>query len=354
VSIDSLPQANGGFNIIAALGIFAVTVLLVVGIKESARFNNFAVTIKLGVVLAFILAGGYYVLTHWGQSVEHWTPFIPESTGPGAFGFNGIIAAGGVIFFAYIGFDAVSTTAQEARNPQRDMPIGILGSLIICTILYILVSGIMTGIVDYPRLNVGEPIAVAIDATGYTWLAPFIKIGAIAGLSSVMLVMLMSQPRIFYTMSRDGLLPPMFSRLHPRFRTPHISSALVGTVCALLAGFFDVSELGHLVSIGTLLAFAIVCAGVWYLRVKEPDRPRPFRTPFVPLFPILGIASCVYLMTGLPSEAWSRLFIWLALGMAIYFFYGRHHSVVQKTGDEAHGGLQEPPRPTYTEDKDKR
>ncbi|CAA9368889.1 MAG: Uncharacterized amino acid permease, GabP family, partial [uncultured Gemmatimonadetes bacterium] len=176
VDINTLPQANGGFNVIAALGIFAVTVLLVVGIKESARFNNFAVAIKLGVVVAFILAGGYYVLTHWGQSMDHWTPFIPQATGPGAFGFNGIIAAGGVIFFAYIGFDAVSTTAQEARNPQRDMPIGILGSLIICTILYILVSGIMTGIVDYPRLNVGEPIAAAIDATGYTWLDPFIKI----------------------------------------------------------------------------------------------------------------------------------------------------------------------------------
>ncbi len=354
VDINTLPQASGGFNAIAALGIFAVTVLLVVGIKESARFNNAAVAIKLGVVAAFILAGGYYVLTHWGQSVDHWTPFIPASTGPGTFGFNGIIAAGGVIFFAYIGFDAVSTTAQEAKNPQRDMPIGILGSLVICTVLYILVSGIMTGIVEYPRLNVGEPIAVAIDATGYTWLAPWIKIGAIAGLSSVMLVMLMSQPRIFYTMSRDGLLPPLFSRLHPRFRTPHISSIMVGTVCALLAGFFDVSELGHLVSIGTLLAFCIVCGGVWYLRVKEPNRPRPFRTPFVPLFPILGIASCLYLMTGLPSEAWTRLFIWLAIGIAIYFLYGRKHSVVQRTGDEAHGGLQEPPRPTYTDDKDGR
>ncbi|HEY0038141.1 MAG TPA: amino acid permease [Longimicrobium sp.] len=349
VSIDSLPQANGGFNIIAALGIFAVTVLLVTGIKESARFNNIAVAIKLGVVVAFILAGGYYVLTHWGQTMDHWTPFIPQSTGPGAFGFNGIIAAGGVIFFAYIGFDAVSTTAQEARNPQRDMPIGILGSLVICTILYILVSGIMTGIVEYPRLNVGEPIAVAIDATGYTWLAPWIKVGAIAGLSSVMLVMLMSQPRIFYTMSRDGLLPPLFSRLHPRFRTPHISSALVGLVCAFLAGYYDVSELGHLVSIGTLLAFSIVCAGVWYLRVKEPNRPRPFKTPFVPLFPILGILSCVYLMTGLPRVAWERLFLWLAIGLAIYFLYGRRHSVVQRTHHQAH--IDTPPRPTYTDAK---
>ena len=313
VDINSLPQASGGFNIIAALGIFAVTILLVTGIKESARFNNAAVAIKLGVV-----------------------------------------AAGGVIFFAYIGFDAVSTTAQEAKNPQRDMPIGILGSLLVCTLLYILVSGIMTGIVEYPRLNVGEPIAVAIEATGYTALASLIKIGAIAGLSSVMLVMLMAQPRIFYTMSRDGLLPPVFSKLHPRFRTPHISSALVGLICALLAGLYDVSTLGHLVSIGTLLAFCIVCGGVWYLRVKEPNRPRPFRTPLVPLVPILGIASCFYLMSRLPGEAWSRLFVWLAIGIAIYFLYGRNHSVVQRTGDEAHGGLQEPPRPTFTDDKDGR
>jgi len=351
INIDTLPQATGVFNVIAALGIFVVTCLLVVGIKESARFNNVAVAIKLAVVALFIFGGGYYVLTHMDQAVDNWTPFIPTSTGPRTFGWDGIVAAAGVIFFAYIGFDAVSTTAQEARNPQRDMPIGILGSLVICTLLYILVSGIMTGIVEYPRLNVAEPIAVAIEATGYGWMASLIKIGAIAGLSSVMLVMLMSQPRIFYTMSRDGLLPPVFSRLHPRFRTPHISSAMTGTVCALLAGFYDVSTLGHLVSIGTLLAFSIVCGGVWYLRVKEPNRPRPFRTPFVPVVPILGIVVCVFLMSRLPVEAWERLIIWLILGLAIYFFYGRRHSVVQRTGHEAHGGLQEPPRPTYTHDK---
>ncbi|MEW5930749.1 MAG: amino acid permease [Gemmatimonadota bacterium] len=351
INIDTLPQANGVFNVIAALGILVVTVLLVVGIKESARFNNLAVAIKLGVVGLFIVGGGYYVLANWDQSVANWTPFIPASTGPRTFGLDGIVAAAGVIFFAYIGFDAVSTTAQEARNPQRDMPIGILGSLVVCTLLYILVSGIMTGIVEYPRLNVAEPIAVAIEATGYGGMAALIKIGAIAGLSSVMLVMLMAQPRIFYTMSRDGLLPPLFSRLHPRFRTPHVSSAMTGTVCALLAGFYDVSTLGHLVSIGTLLAFAIVCGGVWYLRVKEPHRPRPFRTPFVPLVPILGILVCLFLMSRLPVEAWERLIGWLALGLAIYFLYGRKHSVVQRTGHEAHGTLQEPPRPTYTHDK---
>jgi basic amino acid/polyamine antiporter, APA family len=329
VDINTLPQATGGFNLVAALGILGVTALLILGIKESARFNNITVGIKLAVVAAFILAGGYYVLTHWGQAVDNWTPFIPPNVGPRQFGWDGIVAAGGVIFFAYIGFDAVSTTAQEAKNPQRDMPIGILGSLAICTVLYILVSTIMTGIVHYPRLNVAEPIAVAIEATGYTALAGLIKIGAIAGLTSVMLVMLMSQPRIFYSMSRDGLLPPVFSKLHPKFRTPHISSAMTGIICALLAGLYDVSTLGHLVSIGTLLAFVIVCGGVWYLRVREPNRARPFKTPLVPIVPILGIASCGYLMARLPVEAWERLVAWLAIGLVIYFLYGRRHSVVQ-------------------------
>jgi APA family basic amino acid/polyamine antiporter len=330
VDINTLPQANGVFNLVAAIGILVVTALLITGIKESARFNNAAVAIKLGVVFLFIAAGGYYVLTHMDQAMANWTPYIPPSQGPRTYGWDGIVAAGGVIFFAYIGFDAVSTTAQEAKNPQKDMPIGILGSLVICTILYILVSGIMTGIVEYPRLNVAEPIAVAIDATGYAWISPLIKVGAVAGLTSVMLVMLMSQPRIFFTMAKDGLLPPVFGRLHPRFRTPHISSAITGLVCALLTGFYNVNELGHLVSIGTLLAFVIVCAGVWYLRVKEPNRPRPFRTPLVPLVPILGILVCGFLMSRLPWVAWERLLIWLAIGMVIYFVYGRRHSVVQR------------------------
>jgi len=338
IDIATLPQAAGGFNLIAALGIFVVTVLLVRGIRESARFNNAAVIVKLVVVALFIGAGGYYVVTHWAQSVDNWTPFIPPSQGPRTYGWDGIVAAAGVIFFAYIGFDAVSTTAQEAKNPQRDMPIGILGSLVICTILYILVSGIMTAIVPFAQLNVAEPIAVAIEATGFTWMASLIKLGAIAGLTSVMLVMLMSQPRIFYTMSRDGLLPPVFGRLHERYRTPHISSGLTGLVCALLAGFYDVSTLGHLVSIGTLLAFAIVCGGVWYLRVKEPDRPRPFRTPLVPLVPILGILVCVFLMSRLPVEAWERLVVWLVVGLAIYFFYGRHHSVAARRERGERGG----------------
>ena len=351
VDVSALPQADGVFNLVAALAIFVVTILLVLGTKESARFNNVAVAIKLAVVFAFIGAGGYYLLTHMDQAVANWSPFIPENIAPRQFGWDGIVAAAGVIFFAYIGFDAVSTTAQEAKNPQRDMPIGILGSLVICTILYILVAGILTGIVPYAQLNVAEPIAVGIEATGYNVLASFIKIGAIAGLTSVMLVMLMAQPRIFYTMSRDGLLPPVFSRLHPRFRTPHISTMMTGAACALLAGFFDVSTLGHLVSIGTLLAFVIVCAGVWYLRVKEPDRPRPFKTPFVPLVPILGILVCLFLMSRLPVEAWERLLLWLATGVAIYFFYGRHHSVLQKTG-HSRPSDDLPPSPTFTDSPD--
>ena len=345
VAMSSLPTADGGFNLIAALAILVVTLLLILGTKESARFNNLAVAIKLAVVLAFIGVGGYYVFTHMGQAQANWTPFIPPQIGPGQFGWSGIVAASGVIFFAYIGFDAVSTTAQEAKNPQKDMPIGILGSLIVCTILYILVTAIMTGIVKYPQLNVAEPIAVAIEATGYNALASLIKVGAIAGLSSVMLVMLMAQPRIFFTMSRDGLLPPVFSRLHPRFRTPHVSTMMTGVACALLAGLYDVSTLGHLVSIGTLLAFVIVCAGVWYLRVKEPTRVRPFKTPLVPLVPILGIAVCLYMMSGLPVEAWERLVIWLALGLAIYFLYGRRHSVLQRTGHAVGSGFDEPGTP---------
>ncbi|HET7598903.1 MAG TPA: amino acid permease [Gemmatimonadales bacterium] len=314
-------------NVPAMVIVFAVTVLLVIGISESARFNNLIVAIKLTVVLLFIAFGIAYV------NQANWHPFVPPAEGPGKYGWGGVVRGAGVIFFAYIGFDAVSTAAQETRNPKRDMPIGILGSLAICTVLYIAVALVLTGIVKYTALNVPDPIAVGINAAGpsVAWLRPIVKIGAIAGLSSVILVMLLGQPRIFYTMAKDGLLPPVFSRVHPKFKTPYLASILTGIFAMAFAGLLPIGLLGELVSIGTLLAFAIVCAGVLVLRYKEPDRPRPFRTPLVPLVPALGIFACLYLMLGLPKDTWARLFVWMAIGLVIYFLYGRRHSKVGLT-----------------------
>src|SRR5918996_485531 len=313
-------------NVPAMFIVGLLTILLIIGISESATFNNLAVIIKVTVVLLFIAFGIAYI------NAENWTPFVPSAEGPGKYGWDGIVRGAGVIFFAYIGFDAVSTAAQETRNPQKDMPIGILGSLAICTVLYIAVALVLTGIVKYTQLNVPDPIAVGINATGaqLAWLRPIIKIGAIAGLSSVILVMLLGQPRIFYTMSKDGLLPPIFSSVHPKFRTPWVASALTGVVAMVFAGLLPIGLLGELVSIGTLLAFAIVCAGVLVLRYTDPERPRPFRTPLVPAVPLLGILSCFYLMSGLPVDTWARLTVWMALGLAIYFLYGKRHSKVQQ------------------------
>jgi APA family basic amino acid/polyamine antiporter len=306
------------FNLPATIIVLLVTGLLVLGIRESARTNAAIVIIKVAVVLLFVAFGVSFV------RADNLTPFIPPSTGEfGIFGWSGVVRGAGVIFFAYIGFDAVSTAAQEATNPQRDMPIGILGSLAICTVLYIAVALVLTGIVPYTQLNVPDPIAVGIDATGLTWLKPLVKLGAIAGLSSVILVMLMAQPRIFYTMSRDGLLPGIFAKVHAKFRTPHITTIITGVVVATAAGFFPIGILGELVSIGTLLAFVIVCIGVWVLRWTDPNIARPFKTPLVPIVPILGAASCLYLMAFLPLPTWERLGIWLAVGLAIYFLYGR-------------------------------
>jgi len=323
ISVDALPHLTGVLNLPAMFIVAAITCLLIIGIKESAGFNNVMVIIKVFVILLFIGIGFFFV------NKANWHPFIPENTGTwGHYGWSGILRGSAVIFFAYIGFDAVSTAAQEAKNPQRDMPIGILGSLGISTVLYILVAIVLTGIVSYTFLNVADPIAVGVDAMGkgLFWLRPIIKIAAIAGLSSVILVMMLGQPRIFYSMSKDGLLPGLFSKVHPKFKTPYVSTLITGSVAMILAGILPINILGELVSIGTLLAFAIVCIGIIVLRYKKPDIERPFRTPFVPLVPILGAGICMVQMYSLPLDTWLRLIIWMAIGLVIYFTYGVHHS----------------------------
>ena len=318
----TLTHVTAMVNVPAVVIIFIITALLVIGIKESAMFNYVIVAIKLLVILVFLAVGVAYI------NPDNWHPFIPANIGPGHFGWSGILRAAGVIFFAYIGFDSVSTAAQETKNPQRDMPIGILGSLAICTVLYIAVSLVLTGIISYTKLGGPAPIAVAVDSLGSSvaWLRPLIKIGAIAGLSSVILVMMLGQPRIFYSMAKDGLLPPMFSQVHPRFRTPWIAQIITGLVAMLFAAVMPIGILGELVSIGTLFAFAIVCAGVFVLRFTDPGIHRPFRTPLYWLVCPLGVFFCVCLMCGLPLDTWARLIVWMAIGLILYFGYGQRHS----------------------------
>jgi len=263
----------------------------------------------------------------------NWHPFIPPNNGFGQFGMSGIFRAAGIIFFAYIGFDAVSTAAQEAKNPGKDMPIGILGSLAICTVLYILVAGVLTALVNYRYLNVPDPLAIGIDSTGVRWGSLLVKLGALMGLTSTIVVMLLGQSRVFFSMSRDGLLPGLFRAVHPRFRTPWISTLTVGLFVAVLAASLPINVLAEMVSIGTLLAFVIVCAGVWIIRRRRPDLERPFRTPLVPLVPILGIITSLAMMLSLTGITWIRLGVWLVVGMVIYFSYGVHHSRVQRQSD---------------------
>ncbi|HWJ24345.1 MAG TPA: amino acid permease [Gemmatimonadaceae bacterium] len=318
------------FNLPATAIVLLVSLLLAYGIRESAGANAVLVVVKSMVLVVFVVAGAAYVQR------ANLTPFVPPSTGAfGHFGWSGVLRGAAVMFFAYIGFDAVSTAAQEAKQPQRDMPIGILASLAICTVLYIAVAIVLMGIVPYTKLNVADPLAVGIDATGLTWLSPVIKVSALFGLFSTMLVQLLGQTRIFYSMSRDGLLPSAFGRVHPKFRTPHLSTALTGTVVAIAAGLTPIDVLGQLVSIGTLLAFVLVCGGVVLLRRTAPDLARPFRTPGMPWVPAIGIFFCVLQMVVLPWATWERLIVWLVAGMLVYFGYGRRGAARARTAVEA-------------------
>jgi basic amino acid/polyamine antiporter, APA family len=314
------------FNIPAVLIIAVVTTLLVVGIKESASVNNVIVVIKLVVVVLFIALAAQHV------DPENWKPFIPENTGSREhFGFSGVVAGAAIVFFAYIGFDAVSTAAQEAKNPQRDMPIGILGSLAICTFLYVIVSAVLTGIVHYSQLGGNAPVADAMRMIGAPeWIRILIDVGAVLGLASVIMVMLLGQSRVFYSMSRDGLIGKWGAAVHPRFRTPYLSTVFTGVAVGLATGVLPLQLLGQLVNIGTLLAFVLVCAGVWILRGTRPDLERPFKTPLMPFVPIMGILCCFGLMMTLPGDTWLRLIVWLLIGFAIYFGYGRRNSVLQR------------------------
>jgi basic amino acid/polyamine antiporter, APA family len=330
VSDAGLPHVTGLFNLIAVLIVLVVTTILVIGIKESANFNSTIVIVKVGIVGVFLIVGGLFLFRHPQVASANWHPFIPPSDGQGNFGWWGIPGAAASIFFAYIGFDAVSTAAQEAKNPQRDMPIGILGSLVVCTILYIAVSLVLTGLVSYKTLNVSAPVALAIDATGVSWGSMLVKIGAVFGLATVMLVMLLGQTRVFYSMSKDGLLPKWASAVHPKFRTPWITTIVFGSFAAIMPAFLPIDKLSELVNIGTLLAFTIVSAGVWVLRVRHPEMHRPFKTPLVPLVPILGILSAIFLMSRLALITWEVMIGWLLFGLIIYFSYSRKHSKVQK------------------------
>ncbi len=321
-------SASGAIlNVPAFIVVMLVTAILVVGIRESANVNSIIVFLKVGVLVTLTVVGIAYI------NADNWKPFIPENTSGkfGVFGLSGILAGAGRIFFAYIGFDAVSVAAQESKKPQRDLPIGILTSLVICTILFIAFAGVLTGVVHYTKLGGPAPVAILVEEMKQPVFSTVVELGAIAGLTSVMLVMLLAQPRIFYIMSNDGLLPEWFSRIHPKFRTPAGPTILTGVVVGLVGALFPINILNDMVSIGTLFAFVLVCAGVWVMRHTKPDAHRPFRTPFVPAVPILGMICCLALMLGLGLQTWMRLFIWLAIGLLIYFLYGKNNSKLRNS-----------------------
>ena len=321
------------FNLPAFLICMALAALLVVGVSESAKFNNIIVAIKMTVIIAFIVIVGWFVIQHFDTLKANWDPFIPPATGEkGEFGWGGVFRAASIVFFAYIGFEAVSTAGQEAKNPKKDMPFGIIGSLLVCTILYILVSIVMTLVVNYKMLNVPDPVAVAVDALGpqWGWFAKSVKAGAIIGLTSVILVLMYGQTRIFYTMARDGLLPRVFATIHPKFKTPWVNTILVGLMTAVAAAFFDINTLGDMTSVGTLAAFGIVCLSVIWLRRTHPDIPRGFKVPLYPVLPVAGIIACFALIFTVETRV-LIFFGWYALGaIVLYFVYGMHNSQLHK------------------------
>jgi APA family basic amino acid/polyamine antiporter len=318
-------------NLPAIAIVVLMSTILVVGIKESATVNNFIVALKLTIILLIVGVGLSHINT------ANWHPFIPPNTGEwGTYGLSGVLRGAGLVFFAYIGFDAVSTAAQESRNPQKDLPIGILGSLAVCTILYVVVSAVLVGMVPYSQLNLPAPMAYALEHVhAARWIRISVDVGAVLGLGSVILVMLLGQSRVFYSMSRDGLLGNWASAVHPKFRTPYLSTIFTGIAVALATGILPLQLLGQLVNIGTLLAFVLVCVGVLVLRKSRPDLHRPFRVPWVPFVPVMGVLCCLGLMATLPGDTWLRLIVWLAIGLVIYFFYGRKHSRVQQTNGGA-------------------
>ncbi len=320
-------QTGSLFNVPAALIMAAMGLLVAVGIKAANRFNNIMVATKLTVIVLFIVCGFAFINT------ENWVPFIPENTGTfGSFGWSGILRGAGVVFFGYLGFDALSTLAQESRNPQRDLPIGMIGSLGIAAIIYILMTLVLTGAVGYKLLGGPAPFSDAIDAFGsnFIWLRYVAKFGILVGLTSVVMVTLMAQTRIFYTVSQDGLLPKVFGKVHKKFHTPFFTTIFLTVVGIIVCGIFPASTLGLLVVIGTLLAFAIVCFGVLVLRYKQPSLHRPFKVPFFPWIPLIGMLVCILQMIVLPAAIWLQLMIWIALGLLIYFGYGIRHSVIRK------------------------